>query len=41
MMTARDRVLAVLRGRQPDAVPWLGDLDYWLGYMRSEMHTKE
>ena len=28
-MTTRERVLAVLNGRQPDQVPWLGDLDYW------------
>lgn len=28
-MTPRDRVLKVLRGERPDAVPWFGDLDYW------------
>jgi hypothetical protein len=28
-MTPRERVLAVLSGRRPDAVPWFGDLDYW------------
>jgi hypothetical protein len=33
-MNAQQRVLAVLRGEQPDAVPWFGDLDYWLGYLR-------
>ncbi len=28
-MTARDRVLTLLRGGTPDRVPWFGDLDYW------------
>ncbi len=28
-MTLRERVITVLRGRRPDAVPWFGDLDYW------------
>ena len=28
-MTLRERVLAILEGRQPDRVPWFGDLDYW------------
>lgn len=28
-MTPRERVLAVLNGKKPDRVPWLGDLDYW------------
>jgi len=28
-MTPRERVLRVLRGQRPDAVPWFGDLDYW------------
>jgi len=28
-MTPRERVLKVLRGEAPDAVPWFGDLDYW------------
>jgi hypothetical protein len=28
-MTPRERVLKVLRGGCPDAVPWFGDLDYW------------
>ena len=35
MMTPRERVLAVLRGERPDRVPWFGDLDYWVGAMRS------
>ena len=28
-MTERERVLTLLRGGQPDRVPWFGDLDYW------------
>jgi len=28
-MTPRERVLAILKGEQPDQVPWFGDLDYW------------
>lgn len=28
-MTARERVLTLLSGKQPDKVSWLGDLDYW------------
>jgi hypothetical protein len=28
-MTPRTRVLTILRGSQPDQVPWFGDLDYW------------
>ena len=28
-MTPRQRVLTLLRGGRPDAVPWFGDLDYW------------
>ena len=35
-MSVRERVLAVLHGETPDAVPWLADLDYWLAYMRRE-----
>jgi hypothetical protein len=33
-MDVRSRVLAVLDGRKPDAVPWLGDLDYWVQWLR-------
>ena len=29
-MNSRERVLTILQGRQPDKVPWLGDLDYWV-----------
>ena len=29
MMTPREQVLAILKGEQPDRVPWFGDLDYW------------
>lgn len=28
-MTPRERILALLKGDQPDQVPWFGDLDYW------------
>jgi uroporphyrinogen-III decarboxylase len=28
-MTPRERVLTILKGGQPDQVPWFGDLDYW------------
>ena len=28
-MTPRDRILTILKGEQPDQVPWFGDLDYW------------
>ena len=28
-MTERQRVLAILKGEQPDQVPWFADLDYW------------
>jgi uroporphyrinogen-III decarboxylase len=28
-MTNRERLLTILRGEQPDQVPWFGDLDYW------------
>jgi hypothetical protein len=34
-MDIRGRVLAVLNGYQPDVVPWLGDLDYWMQYLRA------
>jgi uroporphyrinogen-III decarboxylase len=28
-MTDRERILTILKGGQPDQVPWFGDLDYW------------
>lgn len=28
-MTPRERMLTILQGKQPDKVPWAGDLDYW------------
>ncbi len=28
-MTPRERIISLLKGRQPDQVPWFGDLDYW------------
>ena len=29
-MTIRESVLTLLHGKQPNKVPWLGDLDYWV-----------
>lgn len=34
-MTERQRVLTLLSGKQPDRVPWLGDLSYWTNYLRA------
>lgn len=31
-MTERERVLAILNGKKPDQVPWMGDLSYWTPY---------
>jgi len=28
-MTPQNRILKILKGEQPDQVPWFGDLDYW------------
>jgi len=28
-MTSRERIISILKGEQPDRVPWYGDLDYW------------
>lgn len=28
-MTPRERMFSLLQGKQPDKVPWFGDLDYW------------
>jgi uroporphyrinogen-III decarboxylase len=28
-MTNRERILTILSGKEPDQVPWFGDLDYW------------
>ena len=35
MMTIRERALSVLNRRQPDVVPWLGDLDYWVTWLNA------
>lgn len=32
-MTPRERLLAMLRGEQPDQLPWAGDLDYYANYL--------
>lgn len=34
-MSMRERALAVLRGQQPDRVPWFGDLSYWIYWLES------
>jgi hypothetical protein len=28
-MNPRERLISILKGEQPDQVPWFGDLDYW------------
>lgn len=28
-MTHRERLFSILQGKQPDCLPWFGDLDYW------------
>ena len=28
-MTPKERIATLLKGEQPDQVPWFGDLDYW------------
>ena len=28
-MKPRERIISILKGEQPDQVPWFGDLDYW------------
>ena len=33
-MTPRERVLSVLKDEKPDRVPWFGDLDYWMTYLK-------
>jgi|BarGraNGADG00212_2_1021979.scaffolds.fasta_scaffold03169_5 hypothetical protein len=33
-MDIRSRVLAVLNRQKPDVVPWMGDLDYWMQWLR-------
>lgn len=35
-MTPRERILALLGGKPLDQVPWNGDLDYWMTYLRAE-----
>ena len=32
-MSPRERILTILKGEQPDLVPWCGDLDYWANSM--------
>lgn len=33
-MNVRERALAILNGKQPDNVPWFGDLSYWIEYLK-------
>lgn len=35
-MTYREQVLAILKGKQPDRVPWFGDLTYWYHYLATD-----
>lgn len=35
-MTPRERILALLSGAPIDRVPWNGDLDYWMTYLRTD-----
>ena len=35
-LTPRQRILNTLHRRKNDRVPWNGDLDYWMTYMRAE-----
>ncbi len=35
-MQKRERLLKVLNREKPDALPWFGDLDYWINYLRTE-----
>ncbi len=35
-MTKRERFLAVLNRQKPDVLPWGGDLDYWIDYLKAE-----
>lgn len=35
-MQKRERLLKVLNREKPDALPWFGDLDYWITYLRAE-----
>ena len=40
-MNERERVLAVLKGQKPDRIPWFADLDYWMGYLKTEGRMPE
>lgn len=35
-MSKRQDVLDVLQGKQPEYVPWFGDLAYWIDYLKDE-----
>ena len=30
-MTLKERLLAVMEGREPDVMPWFSDITYWYG----------
>lgn len=40
-MQKRERLLKVLNREKPDALPWFGDLDYWITYLRAENKLPE
>lgn len=35
-MTARERILGMLKGEKIDRIPWCGDLAYWIDYLNDE-----
>ena len=35
-MTERERILAILNGRQPDQLPWCADLAYWISALEAD-----
>ncbi len=36
LVTPRERILSILKGEQPDQVPWFGDLDYWASALMAQ-----
>ena len=41
-MTHRERIFQILQGKQPDLVPWCGDLDYWAtSLVKRELKPKD
>lgn len=35
-MTARERILGMLKGEKIDRIPWCGDLAYWIDYLNDD-----